>query len=173
MTTTGMAKIQKDSVGLQQLFGWLFGIGVFLVFSEIAYGPLKAVVFAVGASERSEALRQVGESTLGALPVLALLGALWQARGLFKSFAGGQVLSVEAGRTLTRLGDWLVASTILWFIFGDGGSSAAQAFGQNLGVSVVLGCVGIAIRLFGRVIDLAAAVRDDRDQIKSDYDQIV
>ena len=28
----------------------------------------------------------------------------------------------EAGKTLTRLGDWLVASTILWFIFGDGGN---------------------------------------------------
>ncbi len=165
MTIAITEKIQKDSAGLKRLFGWLFGLGIFLIFSEITYKPLKAVIFSVGTGALGNALDQLGVTALGALPALALLGAVWQARRLFKSFASGKILSVEAGKALTRLGDWLVISTVLMFFFGPAGEHPDAAFGLYLSTTIMLGCIGLAIRLVGRVIDMAAAIKFDHDQI--------
>jgi hypothetical protein len=152
-------------VALKRLFGWLFGLGAFLVFAEVAYMPLKAVFLSVGTNALGGAAGHLGEAAIAALPALALLGALWQARRLFNSFATGQILSVETGKALTRLGDLLVVSTVLWFVFGPAVDYHEPAFGPYLSASIMLGCIGLAIRLVGRVIDMAAAIKVDHDQI--------
>lgn len=165
MTIATTEKIKKDSAGLKRLFGWLFGLGLFLIFSEITYRPLKAIFFSVGTGALGNALDQLAVTALAALPALALLGAVWQARRLFKSFAGGQILSVEAGKALTRLGDWLVISTVLMFLFGPAGDHPDAAFGLYISTTVMLGCIGLAIRLVGRVVDMAAEIKLEHDQI--------
>jgi hypothetical protein len=165
MTIAVSQKVQKDSAALKQLFGWLFGIGVFLVFSQVAYVPLKAVILSVGTDGLGEATQRLGETALAALPALALLGALWQARRLFNSIASGEILSVETGKALTRLGDLLVLSTVLWFFFGPAVDYHEPAFGPYLSASIVLGCIGLALRLVGRVIDMAAGIKIEHDQI--------
>jgi hypothetical protein len=107
----------------------------------------------------------LAQTAVAALPAAAMLGAVWQARRVFKSFSSGEILSVEAGRALTRLGDWLVVSTVLWFFVGPAIDRDDAAFGPYLSASVMLGCIGLAIRLVGRVIDMAAAIKSDHDQI--------
>ncbi|MDH7973986.1 hypothetical protein QH494_17500 [Sphingomonas sp. AR_OL41] len=165
MTVTTTEKVQKESATLKRLFGWLFGIGAFLIFSEIAYMPLKAVILTAGTAAGRGAVDDLAETILASLPALALLGAVWQARRVFGGFAGGEILSVEAGKALTRLGDWLVASTVLSIFFGPAGGRADIVFGLNLSAIIMLGSVGLAIRLIGRVVEMAAAIKSDHDQI--------
>jgi hypothetical protein len=165
LTMTAAEKVQKDSAALKQLFGWLFGLGVFLIFSEIAYLPLKTIFLSLGTDALGSAAGQLGETVVTALPALALLGAVWQARRLFSSFASGQILSAEAGKALTRLGDLLVVSTVLWFFFGPATDRQEPVFGAYLSATIMLGCIGLAIRLVGRVVDLAAVIKVDHDQI--------
>ncbi|MEI6486161.1 MAG: DUF2975 domain-containing protein [Sphingomonadales bacterium] len=164
MTTT-MDQLRQDSARLKRIFAWLFGIGAFLIFSEITYMPLKALLFSVGTADFADAAGDLGLTALGALPAAALLGAVWQARRLFETFAGGEIFSGATGRSLTRLGDWLVISMALLFLFGPAGERHDPAFGFYMGTIVMLGCIGLAIRLFGRVVAMAAAIKHDNDQI--------
>jgi hypothetical protein len=162
---TSAEKVQKESAALKRLFSWLFGAGLFLIFSEIAYMPLKAIFLSLGTDGLGSAAGRLGETAIAAIPALALLGAVWQARRLFDSFASGQILSAEAGKALTRLGDLLVVSTVLWFFFGPATDYHEPSFGPYLSASIMLGCIGLAIRLVGRVVNMAAVIKIDNDQI--------
>lgn len=165
MTSLSTQTVQKDSDVLRQLFSWLFGFGVFLVFSEIAYIPLKAIFFSFGTTELASAVSDFAETAIAALPVLALLGAVWQARRVFTSFASGHILTVEAGKALGRLGDWLVISSVLMFFVGPADDRHTAVFGLYVSTIIMLGSVGLAIRLVGRVIEVAAAIKSEHDQI--------
>ena len=165
MVNATTEKVQKNSAALKRLFGWLFGVGAFLIFSEIVYMPLKAVLFTVGTDALGSAVRHLLATSLAASPALALLGGVWQARNLFQGFASGEILTVDAGKALTRLGDWLVISAVLSFFFGPAGEHPDATFGHYLSTIVMLGCLGLAIRLVGRVVEVAAEIKIDHDQI--------
>lgn len=165
MNTTQINDVREQSRTLKGVFAWLFGVGCFLLFSEVMYMPIKGLVLALGTSGTSAALAELGNAGLRALPALTLLAALWTARNLFKSFETGEVLATNSGKTLGRLGDWLIASAVAAIAFGPDIGPAGLAFGGYLSGHIVLGCTGLAIRLFGRVLSLAAEISADHAQI--------
>lgn len=165
MNTTQIDDVRMQSRNLKGIFAWLFGVGCFLLFSEVMYMPIKGLVLAIGTPDAGAALRELGNAVLRALPAITLLAALWTARGLFKSFETGEVLAENSGKTLGRLGDWLIASALAAIVFGPDIGPAGLAFGGYLSAHIVLGCTGLAIRLFGRVLSLAAEISADHAQI--------
>ncbi len=165
MNTIEIDELRKQSRNLKGVFAWLFGVGCFLLFSEVMYMPIKELVLAIGTPDVGTALRELGTAMLRALPALTLLAALWTARSLFKSFETGELLAAGSGRTLGRLGDWLIAGAVAAIAFGPDIGPAGLAFGGYLSAHIVLGCTGLAIRLFGKVLCLAAAISADHAQI--------
>ncbi|MFZ4689129.1 MAG: hypothetical protein ACOYLS_07815 [Polymorphobacter sp.] len=156
--------LQAKSRSLQSLFGWLFGFGAFLLFSELAYMPLKAVVMA-GDAQAPAAWAGLGRMAADALPSLALLTALWSARAMFKAMAAGDVLSPGSSAALGRVGDWLIVSAVLGLGLGpfeDRFDALGTAYFSAL---VVLAVLGLAIRLLGRIHALAAEIASDNRQI--------
>ena len=164
MTTNTNALFRK-SAQLQTIFGWAFGIGSFLLFSEAAYMPLKGLILSIGSPDATTALADFATMIVRLLPAVALLGALWAARSLFKTYAAGAILTVAGGRQLGRMGDWLTASAVLALLFGSASSKMDSVTGAYIGTQVALLCVGLAIRLLGQVQSLAAEIKADNDQI--------
>lgn len=165
MTMTNIEDVSRKSRTLKSLFGWAFGIGCFLLFSEVAYMPLKRIALAIGSPDANAALTALGTTVVSAIPAIVLLAALWTARSLFKAFEAGEVLAANSSKTLSRLGDWLIASAIAAILFGPDPGQPNLAFGGYLSAHVVLGCVGLAIRLFGRIFGLAAEINAEHQQI--------
>ena len=159
-----LTRLQAKSRSLQSLFGWLFGFGSFLLFSELAYDPLKAVLMA-GDGEAAAAWRNLATMAAAALPILALLAALWSARSVFKAMAAGDVLSAASSAALGRVGDWLIVSAVLGLGFGPFGDRLDALGTAYLSALVVLAALGLAIRLLGRVHALAAEIAADNRQI--------
>jgi len=156
--------LQAKSRSLQSLFAWLFGFGCFLLFSELAYMPLKAVVLA-GSDDLVTALERLRETAWTALPSLALLAALWSARTMFKAMAAGDVLSAHSSAALGRVGDWLIVSAAFGLAVGpfkDKFDALGTAYFSAL---VVLAALGLAVRLLGRIHALAADIAADSRQI--------
>lgn len=164
--TTEIEDLRRKSRTLKGVFGWVFVFGCFLLFSEVAYMPLKGLVLARSGPDFDAATQKALEACVDALPAVMLLAALWTARSLFKAFEAGEVLAANSSKRLGRLGEWLIASAVAAVLFGPDPGQHNLAFGGYLSAHVVLGCVGLAIRLFGRVFGLAA-------EINSDYAQIV
>jgi hypothetical protein len=167
MTTLDDTAVGRSGRRLADLFGWLFGAGAFLLVSEVLYRPLKVFGFSLAGGASADAFGSFAEVLVGALPTAALLGAMWSARALFRGFEGGDVLAVETSRRLSRLGDWLVVSAVLAILIAPtapGGLSVESNF-QGLLADLALGCVGLAIRLLGRVFSSAAAIKAEHDQI--------
>ena len=156
--------LQAKSRSLQSLFGWLFGFGAFLLFSELAYMPLKAVVMA-GDAEAAAAWSRFGGMAADALPSLALLAALWSARAMFKAMATGDVLSPRSSAALGRVGDWLIVSAILGLGLGPFAEKFDAIGTAYFSALVVLAALGLAIRLLGRIHALAAEIAADNRQI--------
>ena len=165
MTLPSIDALAAQSARLKRVFGWLFGIGAFLLFSEVLYIPLKGIVRAVGTPDLGAAGERLILLAIECLPALALLAALWTARHLFKTYAEGAILSAEGGRLLGRMGDWLVASGILAVLVGPANTKMDALTGSYATVQVALICVGVAIRLVGRVQGLAAQIKADHEQI--------
>lgn len=162
--------IATDSIALQSarlktLFGWVFGIGAFLLFSEAAYRPLKHIVLSLGTPDGGAAWRELVIVAQQALPAVALLAAVYAARRLFKALAQGAVLSVESSAALGRIGDWLIASAVLGLLFGPYGLRFDALSANLFATQIVLGCVGLAIRLVGRIHRIAAELKADHEQI--------
>lgn len=156
--------IQAKSRSLQSLFGWLFGFGTFLLFSELAYRPLKAVVMA-GDAEAAVAWTRFAGMAAEALPSLALLAALWSARAMFAAMATGDVLSPRSSAALGRVGDWLIVSAILGLALGPLDDQFDALGAAYFSALVVLAALGLAIRLLGRIHALAAEIAADHRQI--------
>jgi hypothetical protein len=163
--TTAIDDLRRMSRTLKGIFGWVFGVGCFLLFSEVAYMPLKGLILTWGDPDADVALQAAAEACLTALPAVLLLAALWTARSLFKAFEAGEVLAADSSKRLGRLGEWLIASALAAIIFGPDPGQHNPAFGGYLSAHVVLGCIGLAIRLFGRVLGLAADINADHAQI--------
>jgi hypothetical protein len=162
--TSATHDLQAKSRSLQSLFGWVFGFGTFLLFSELAYRPLKAVVMA-GEPEVAVAWARFAGMTADALPSLALLAALWSARAMFKAMATGDVLSPRSSAALGRVGDWLIVSAILGLVLGPLDDKFDALGAAYFSALVVLAALGLAIRLLGRIHALAAEIAADNSQI--------
>ncbi len=162
---TDLVDLQRKSRTLKSIFGWVFGLGCFLLFSEVAYIPLKGLVIAFGGPDAGAAIQAMLEACVAALPAAMLLATLWTARSLFKAFESGEVLAATSGKTLGRLGEWLIASAVAAIVFGPDPGQHNPAFGGYLSAHIVLGCIGLAIRLFGRAFGLAAEINADHAQI--------
>ena len=166
-----MSPISVDSVSRQgarlgTLFGWVFGLGAGVLFTQIMYIPLKRVVFAIGSSDIATASEGLGTLVIQCLPAIMLLAAIRTAQRLFRTYATGGILTADSSRLLGRVGDWLTASAVLSLIVGPASARMDAVTGGYITTQIALICVGVAIRLVGQVQALAA-------QIKSDHEQIV
>lgn len=153
--------LPTKSRSLQTLFSWLFGLGAFVLFSEHAYRPLKAVVM-VG---DDAAWHGLANMAVTALPSLALLAALWSARTMFKAMAAGDILSAGSSSALTRVGDWLIGSAIIGSAIGSFEDTLDALGTAYFSTLMVLAAIGLAIRLLGRIHALAATIAADNSQI--------
>ena len=165
MSTTTIDALQRQSRSLKKTFEWAFSISCFLLFSQVSYVPIKAVLFSVGTPDAASALAHLAEIAARSLPSVALLGAIWTARGLFKAYEGGAVLTPESGRAVGRLGDWLTASGVLALIVGPASATMDAVTGAYISTQIALVGVGLAIRLLGRVQAIAAEIKADNEQI--------
>ncbi len=165
MTTMTSNALHDQSRRLQSGLSWVVGFGAFLLFSQIFYIPIKGLFFAIGTPDIANATEQLLISALRSLPVVALLAALWTTRQLFKIYAGGAILSEQSGRKIGRLGDWLTASAILALVVGPASAQMDAVTGAYISTQIALICVGLAIRLLGRVQSLAAEIASDHAQI--------
>lgn len=165
MSTTTIDQLHGQSRRLKSLFGWLAGLGSFLLFTQIIYVPLKSLFFAIGTPALGEAAGEIASVAIQSLPAIALIGALWTARRLFGAFAGGAILAADAGRLLGRVGDWLTASAVLALIVGPASERMDAVTGAYITTQIALIGVGLAIRLLGRVQALAADIAADHAQI--------
>jgi hypothetical protein len=149
--------LPTKSRSLQTLFSWLS----FLLFSEHACKPLKAVVM----MGDDAAWHGLAIMAVTALPSLALLAVLWSARTMFKAMAASDMLSAGSSSALTRVGDWLIGSAILGFAVGPFEDTLDALGTTYFSTLVLLAAIGLAIRLLGRIHALAAAIAADNSQI--------
>jgi len=161
-------RLVRGSRRLAVTFTALFWFGLFWLFTEAAWRPLK-VIWASRATPRAwAAVLGLVEALVAETPALALMGALWTARGLFGRFGHGETLSPASGRSLSLMGAWFLASLFCSEIFSDVASTAAtSAFGAPLAISteILLACVGVMLVLLGRAFSVAAAIKSELDQI--------
>ena len=157
--------LTAQSARLQAVFGWTFGIGCFLLFSQVAYMPIKGLILSIGSPDAAAALENAGAFFLLSLPTMALLAALRAARNLFKSYAEGPILTVANGQKLGRMGDWLTASAALALLFGPASAKMDAVTGAYISTQIALLGVGLAFRLLGRIQAGAAEIAADHAQI--------
>lgn len=158
-------QLQGESLRLKSLLGWVVGLGAFLLFSQIFYVPLKGLIFAIGTSGLTGAAASITETAVRSLPAIALLAALWTARKLFAVYTTGAILSAQGGRMIGRVGDWLTLSAILALAVGPASERMDAVTGAYITTQIALICVGLAIRLLGRVQAVAADIAADHAQI--------
>ncbi|OYY65394.1 MAG: hypothetical protein B7Y49_06595 [Sphingomonas sp. 28-62-11] len=158
-------RLHAESQRLKSLFGWAVGLGAFLLFSQILYVPLKGLIFAIGTPDMVGASAMIMETAVRSLPAVALIAALWTARQLFEVYSGGTILSARGGRLIGRVGDWLTVSAILALAVGPANDRMDAVTGAYITTQIALICVGLAIRLLGRVQAVAADIAADHAQI--------
>jgi hypothetical protein len=161
-------RLVRGSRRLAVAFTALFWFGLFWLFAEAAWRPLKAVVAALPTPHAWAAVLGLSRDLLAETPAFALMGALWTARGLFGRFASGEALTPASGRSLSIIGGWFLASLFCSGVFSSATSlPPAPAFGAPLAISteILLGCVGAMLILLGRAFSAAAAIKADLDQI--------
>lgn len=165
MATPQIDALQRQSRSLKKVFEWIFSISCFLLFSQVTYVPIKTVFFSVGTPDIAAALAHFGEIAVRSLPSVALLGAIWTARGLFKGYEAGAVLTPESGRAVGRLGDWLTASGVLALAVGPASAKMDAVTAAYISTQLAPICVGLALRLIGQVQAIAAEIKADNEQI--------
>jgi len=164
------ASMEKESRDLAGISGWIFWMTAFWLFASVSYVPLKHLGRALVSSEPDvlETAMAFGDIVIAHLPVIFAMFALYTARKLFGQFALGEVFSVENGISLTRMGDWLVASALAAILIPILTVASDEHHIWALSdsyMSVVMVFVGLAIRLIGRTFSIAAEIKADNDQI--------
>ena len=109
-------------------------------------------------------------ATLGLIPVAILAIALWELRGFFALYRGGNVFPASAGDRLRRLGLWLILLAIATFAIR---CSASVLFSWQLGEGqrqfaisisssdIMLLLFGGLIRMIGRILAEAGRVAEE------------
>ncbi len=162
--------IEAQSRNLSRILGWAYWMTAFWLFAAMSYVPLKRLGAALVSPEQDAVPSALafGDVVVDALPVIFALCAVYVLRKLFVQFAEGEIFIPRNGRSLTRAGDWLIASAVAALIISPmvGRSDGTEIDAVALNYSaIVLALVGLAVRLFGRTFELAADIKADNDQM--------
>jgi hypothetical protein len=154
---TNAARLRTDFAGLAQLLTVMLAFAALSLLAE-AYVPIKQLVAGPG---DFAALSVIVERLARLLPAALLLGALWQGRLLFRHLETGALLAPRTGWHVRRCGEWIVSAAVSALVIGEilAGSQSGWALLAGLGA------IGLALRSFAGVLDHAAAVQADLDQI--------
>lgn len=159
-TRLAHTRLREDFANMSGLLGTLFGFAALTLFAEGLYRPLKRLGIELY-SQNDRAIDQFQETLAPLLPALLLLGALWQVKRLFQQLAEGELLSSATAMLLRYVSSWIIASAIAGLIVGElvVGTRTGWAFMVGLGV------IGVTFWSLATVVDHAAAVQADLEQI--------
>jgi hypothetical protein len=148
---------RSDFAGVSRLLTVMFAFTAVSLVAE-AYVPLKQLV--AGAGDFAAVSAGV-ERLTPLLPALLLLGALREGRLLFAGLESGALLAAATALHLRRCGEWIVAAAVSALAIGEilAGSQAGWALLAGLGA------IGLALRSLAGVLEHAATVQADLDQI--------
>lgn len=152
--------LHADFSSMARLLSLLFGFSALSLFAEGLYVPLKRLGAGLYRQDMS-ALGLFETSVLPLVPALLLLGALWQGRQLFQHLAAGDTLVPATATGVRRSGEWIVAAAVVGLVLGG------ILPGQQTGAALLVGlaAIGLALRSLAAVLDHAAAIKADHDQI--------
>lgn len=151
--------LQGDFGSMARLLSVLFAFAALSVFAE-AYVPLKQLGATLMAGDRA-GLPAIAERLIALLPAGLLLGAVWQGRRLFSHLESGALLAPVTGHHVRRSGEWMVAAAVSALIIGEIQHGVATGSALLVGVAAV----GFALRSLAGVLDHAAVMQADLDQI--------
>ncbi len=163
-------EIEKQSRRLATMFTWVFWITTLWLFGDVSYVPLKRVGAALVTPEK-DAFDQIiafGDVMVGFLPVIFALVAVYTIRGLLVQFSRGEIFTTRNGASLSRAGDWLIASAAASLIVAPAVGYFYESEVENISadyIAIVFALVGLAIRLFGGTCALAADIKAENDQM--------
>ncbi len=162
--------IEKHSRNLAMIFAWAFWIAALWLFADVSYVPLKRFGASLVTPDRDalESALAFGDAMIGFLPVIFALCAVYTARGLFVQFSRGEIFTPRNGKSLTRVGDWLIASAMAALFVTPTIRYMSGSQAEDIGASyilIVLVLVGLAVRLFGRTFSIAADIKAENDQM--------
>lgn len=160
MSDPNPRQLRESFSSLSRLLTVLLAFSALSLFAE-AYVPLKQLGSGLAGGDRS-GMMAITERLVALLPAVLLLGALAQGRQLFTQLEAGALLSAATGRHVRRSGEWMLAAAVAALVIGEiqnGGTAPGSA------LLVTLAAVGLALRSLAGVLDHAAAVQADLDQI--------
>ena len=152
-------RLREDFASLSRFLKFLFGFAVLSLFAE-AYVPLKHLGAGLADGVQGDWMA-MSERLFALVPAAFLLGALWQGLQLFGHLEHGALLSPPTGRLVKRAGEWMVAAAVSGVAIGEIQNGTAH----GLALLVGLAAVGFALRSLAGVLDHAAAIQADLDQI--------
>jgi hypothetical protein len=152
-------QMRESFASLSRLLTVLFAFSALSLFAE-AYVPLKQLGSGLASGDRSD-MAAIGDRLVALVPALLLLGALWQGRRLFSHLELGALLSSATGQYVRRGGEWMVSAAVAALVIGEIQHGTATGSALLVGVAAV----GLALRSLAGVLDHAAAVQADLDQI--------
>lgn len=151
--------LQNDFGSMARLLGVLFAFAALSLVAE-AYVPLKQLGALLMAEDRA-GLPAIVERLTALLPAGLLLGAVWQGRRLFSHLQNGALLAPVTGQHVRRSGEWIVAAAVSALIIGEIQHGTAPGWALLVGVAAI----GLALRSLAGVLDHAAVMQADLDQI--------
>lgn len=151
--------LHGDFSSMARLLSVLFAFAALSLLAE-AYVPLKQLGAMLVSEDRS-GIRAIGERLIALLPAIMLLGAVWQGRLLFTHLEGGALLAPVTAQHVRRSGEWMISAAVSALIIGEIQHGTATGWALLVGV----GAVGFALRSLAGVLDHAAVMQADLDQI--------
>ncbi len=159
MNTASTTRLQEDFASLSRLLSVLLGFTSLTLFADGLYMPLKALGISLYRHELG-AFATFLDRVAPLLPALLLLGALWQGRRLFRQLSVGDPLSPQAAAGVRRIGEWIISAAVTGLFIGEMFSGA-----PGWALLAGLGAIGMALRSLAGVLDHAAAIKIEHDQI--------
>jgi hypothetical protein len=151
--------LQGDFSGMARLLSVLFAFAALSLFAE-AYVPLKQLGAVLVAGDRAGS-PAIGERLIALLPAVLLLGTVWQGQRLFSHLEGGALLAPVTAQHVRRSGEWMVSAAVSALVIGEIQHGTATGSALLVGVAAV----GLALRSLAGVLDHAAVMQADLDQI--------
>lgn len=154
---TTNARLRAGFADLSRLLSVMFGFAALSLLAE-AYVPFKRLLAGPG---EFAALSAIVERLTHLLPGLLLLGALWQGQQLFRHLETGALLASITGQHVRRCGEWILSAAVSALVIGEILNGPQPGWALLAG----LGAIGLALRSFAGVLDHAAVIQADLDQI--------
>ena len=170
MTDVNDAEIRRQSKTL----AWVFRIAVVVMAVSLAAGlvfsPIARVLDGVAEGEPWRAIfRDVGLNLIRALPAVLLLLAVMAAQRVFSRMSRGAIFTPANAADIGRIGEnmlWaaiaagVIAPTLSGWVRGD----VTLSFDVH-DWTLLLGVLGVAVSLMGRVLGLATQIKAENEQI--------